>query len=100
MLRATSSTQQTWCTSPPPGWVSTWSSCSLYSAMDDAAFLDAFERGVLPNAAFHHRDHLRLSWLYLRRDGSELGSQRVMDGIRHFAAAHGAADRFHVTLTQ
>jgi hypothetical protein len=67
--------------------------------MDDAAFLDAFESGALPNSAFHHRDHLRLSWLYLRRDGPDLGPQRIIDGIRHFAAAHGAADRFHVTLT-
>jgi hypothetical protein len=68
--------------------------------MDDAAFLDAFESGALPNSAFHHRDHLRLSWLYLRRDGPEVGTQRIIDGIRHFATAHGAAERFHVTLTE
>jgi hypothetical protein len=67
--------------------------------MDDHEFLAAFESGTLPNAAFHHRDHLRLSFLYLRRDGVELGSRHVIDGIRHFAAAHGAVDRFHLTLT-
>lgn len=68
--------------------------------MDDDAFLQAFETGTLPNAAFHHRDHLRLTWLYLRRDGPELGAEHIVDGIRHFAAMHGAADRFHVTLTR
>ena len=68
--------------------------------MEDDAFLLAFETGTLPNAAFHHRDHLRLSWLYLRRDGPDVGTRRIVDGIRHFAAAHGAADRFHVTLTR
>src|SRR5258707_9904156 len=67
---------------------------------DDDAFLRAFESGALPNSAFHHRDHLRLAWLYLRRDGPELGTARVIDGIRQFAAAHGSADRFHETLTR
>jgi hypothetical protein len=68
--------------------------------MDDTDFLRAFESAALPNAAFHHRDHVRLAWLYLRRDGPEVGSREVLDGIRHFAAAHGAADRFHETLTR
>jgi hypothetical protein len=68
--------------------------------MDDDAFLRAFETGTLPNAAFRHRDHLRLAWLYLRRDGPELGAEHIVDGIRHFAASHGAADRFHLTLTR
>jgi hypothetical protein len=68
--------------------------------MDDAAFLEAFESCSLDNSAFHHRDHLRLTWLYLRRDGHDLGADRVLDGIQRFAATHGAADRFHVTLTQ
>jgi hypothetical protein len=54
---------------------------------------------VLPNSAFHHRDHLRLTWLYLRRDGLELGTEHIRDGIRRFAMAHGAGDRFHETLT-
>jgi hypothetical protein len=73
--------------------------CSLLR-MDDDAFLRAFETGTLPNAAFHHRDHLRLAWLYLRRDGPELGAEHIVDGIRHFAASHAAADRFHLTLTR
>jgi hypothetical protein len=68
--------------------------------MDDHAFLHGFETGTLPNAAFHHVDHLRLTWLYLRRDGPELGADHVIDGIRHFAAIHGAADRFHLTQTR
>jgi len=73
--------------------------CSLLR-MDDDAFLQAFEAGTLPNATFHHRDHLRLTWLLLRRDGPELGAEHIVDGIRHFAAVHGAPDRFHVTLTR
>src|ERR1700680_3585278 len=30
----------------------------------------------------------------------EPGAREVIDGIRHFATAHGAADRFHETLTR
>ena len=42
----------------------------------------AFETGALPNSAFHHRDHIRLAWIYLRRDGPETGAREVIDGIR------------------
>ena len=68
--------------------------------MDDDAFLHGFETGTVANAAFHHLDHLRLTWLYLRRDGPELGAEHVIDGIRQFAAIHGSADRFHLTQTR
>lgn len=68
--------------------------------MDDADFIHAFETGALPNSAFHHRDHVRLTWLYLRRDGPALGADRIENGIRRFAAAQGAAQLFHVTLTR
>src|SRR5712692_11895919 len=70
------------------------------SPMEDTEFLHAFESATLPNAAFHHRDHVRLAWLYLRRDGPDVGAREVLDGIRRFAAANGAADRFHETLTR
>ena len=68
--------------------------------MDDADFIHAFETGALPNSAFHHRDHVRLTWLYLRRDGPALGADRIENGIRRFAAAQGAAQLFHMTLTR
>src|ERR1700730_15801778 len=68
--------------------------------LGDEDFLRAFETGAIANTAFHHQDHVRLAWLYLRRDGPEAGAREVIDGIRHFASAHGAADRFHETLTR
>jgi hypothetical protein len=66
---------------------------------DDSAFLAAFESGSVPNSAFHHRDHIRLAWLYLRRDGPEAGARNVSNAILRFATAHGAAGRFHVSMT-
>lgn len=70
------------------------------SNLGDDEFIRMFESRVLPNSAFHHRDHLRLAWLYLRRDGAEVGARQVLDGIRRFAVAHGAAHLFHETLTR
>ena len=61
--------------------------------MGDDTLVRAFETGTLPNAAFHHHDHLRLTWPYLRRDRPELGAQHNVDGLRRFATAHGAAER-------
>jgi hypothetical protein len=67
--------------------------------MDDNAFLTAFEAGAIPNTAFRHHDHLRLAWLYLRRDGRELGGARIRAGLRRFAMAHGVPHLYHETLT-
>jgi len=68
--------------------------------MTDQEFVEAFFAGRLRNEQFHHRDHLRLTWLVLREYGRERGGRMITDGIRHFAAAHGQASRYHETMTQ
>jgi len=65
--------------------------------MTDIEFLDAFESGALNE--FHHRDHIRMAWLYLRRFGFEDGSKRIIDGIKHFARAHHQTQLYHETIT-
>ena len=67
--------------------------------MTDAEFLAAFEAGTLSAADFHHRDHLRMAWLYCMRLGTDAASARVLDTLLHFATAQGAVQIFHVTLT-
>ena len=67
---------------------------------DDAVFLAAFEAGVRPGGAFRHADHVRLAWLYLRRDGAAQGEDNIAAGIRRFAAAQGGAGFYHETLTR
>lgn len=66
--------------------------------MNDQAFLAAFENGTLH--PFQHRDHIRIAWLYLRRDGWEKGYEHIGKGIRHFAATHGATRKYHETITR
>jgi len=66
----------------------------------DEQFLAAFEAGKIANQDFHHRDHLRLAWIQIRRLGLEQASDAVTGGIRRFAAHHGHANRYHETMTR
>lgn len=66
----------------------------------DEAFRRAFERCEIPNDAFHHRDHLRLAWIYLREVGPDAAAVRVSAGIRRYAEYHGAGARYHETLSR
>ena len=67
---------------------------------EDEEFLAAFEAGRIANQSFHHRDHLRLAWIQIRRLGLERASESVTLAIRHFAAHHGQANRYHDTMTR
>jgi hypothetical protein len=67
---------------------------------EDERFLAAFEAGQIANQSFHHRDHLRLAWVQIRRLGLEGASDTVAGAIRQFAAPHGHADRYHDTMTR
>ena len=67
---------------------------------EDDAFVNAFSTGQIPNWGFHHRDHLRLAWVQIQRLGLDLASTFVTESIRHFAAHHGAADRYNETMTR
>jgi hypothetical protein len=68
--------------------------------LSDDDFLRAFFSAELPNSSFHHRDHLRLAWLMVRRHGRVEAEARVTEGIQHFAAANGHAVRYHDTMTR
>src|SRR5438045_770421 len=68
--------------------------------MTDDEFLQAFADCSLPVDRFHHRDHLRLAWLLVRRSGMEEAARTVSTGIRRYATAHGHAQKYHETITQ
>lgn len=65
--------------------------------MNDTEFLAAFESGHLH--PFRHVDHIRMAWLILRRDGTDKGVISIRNGLKHFAAAHGASQMYHETIT-
>jgi hypothetical protein len=68
--------------------------------VSDEQFLRAFEDGTLPKEEFSHGQHVRLAWLYLGRHDFADAARRVVDGIRRFAALHGATGLYHETITQ
>lgn len=67
--------------------------------MTDEEFLRAFEACELSNGCFHHRDHIRLAWIYVHRYGEAEASERIAASIRRFAAHHGKNDKYHETMT-
>jgi hypothetical protein len=72
---------------------------AMLERMTDDEFADAFETCQLPNALFHHRDHLRLAWIYLRRYGSAEAGAQIAKSIQRYAAHHGATQKYHETVT-
>ena len=68
--------------------------------MTDEAFTRAFEAGAVTPEAFDHVAHLRVAWVYLREAGSaEAALPRIRAAIQRFAAAAGAAQKYHETIT-
>ena len=67
--------------------------------LNDDEFVRAFESCELAGASFHHADHVRLTWIYVCRFGAEGATERVLAGIRQFAAHNGSPKKFHFTQT-
>lgn len=65
----------------------------------DDEFIARFEDCTLPNAEFHHRDHVRLAWLYLRRAPILEALTLFTEGLKRFAHANGHDGLYHETIT-
>ena len=71
--------------------------------MNDDDFLAAFEARTLDE--FHHRDHIKVAYLYLCRHSLDEAIAKVRAGLQALAAAWGAPvddlERgYHETMTQ
>ena len=68
--------------------------------MSDRDFIRAFEAGEVPNADFHHVDHLRLALAYLQDSASVAdATDRMTRSLRTFARSRGHEEKYHHTLT-
>jgi hypothetical protein len=66
----------------------------------DVEFARAFENGAVTPAEFGHHAHMRVAWVYLREQptmGAALEHMRA--AIKRFAAAAGASQKYHETIT-
>lgn len=67
--------------------------------LSDDELMAGFAGAALAANAFHHVDHVRVAWLYLRRYEPAEALRRYGADIRRLAAAHGAPQRYHETIT-
>src|SRR5215813_753936 len=74
------------------------------AVFDDETFLSYFEAGTFPFEQWHHRQHIKIAYLYLRSHSFEVAVERMRTGIRALNAAHGVPDEltrgYHETMTQ
>jgi len=69
------------------------------SAWSDEDFLRAFEDLSFPADLFHHREHIRVAWLYLKSTDASRAAELMSEGIRRFANHQGATQKYRHTLT-
>ena len=71
---------------------------------EDEAFLAAFEAGTWPFGKWHHREHIRVAYLYLCRHSYEVALDKMRSGIKALNVAHKVPERpdrgYHETMTQ
>lgn len=67
--------------------------------MTDQDFAEAFERCAVDNKSFHHRDHVRLAWIYLREAPLLEALARFTASLKRFATANGRPELYHETVT-
>jgi hypothetical protein len=61
--------------------------------------IQQFESGTMPSENFHHADHVRLAFEYLRRYPALQALERFSNALKWFAAAQGKAQLYHETIT-
>jgi len=69
-------------------------------SLSDEEFVAAVEGAQYPHAEFHHPDHIRLAWIYVRQDGVLPAEERIARTIRAFATSHGHESKYHETVTR
>jgi hypothetical protein len=70
-----------------------------FEAMTDQELLEQFESGTLPSECFHHREHVRVAFLYLSEYPVLEALQMFSNALRRFAAVHGKPQLYHETIT-
>jgi hypothetical protein len=67
--------------------------------MTGEELIEQFETGDTPANTFHHADHVRLAFEYLRRYPALDALEKFCFALKRFAAAQGKATLYHETIT-
>ena len=69
--------------------------------MTDVELTRALERCEIPNAGFHHADHLRVALVYLNESATiDDAIDRIASTLRRFAASVGQAQKYSQATTE
>lgn len=90
--------------SPPPAFLicaaALWAVLPEKKRSEDDQLLAAFQDTSLPDEKFHHREHLRVAFLCLRRERDlARAALRFRRALKRYARAHGKPNLFHETIT-
>ncbi len=67
----------------------------------DREFLNAFERCAIAPETFHHRDHLRLAYIYLTQHDVDTALPKMRGSLQRFLVHVGAPRaKYHETITR
>ena len=67
--------------------------------MRGSELLAQLESCTLPEDGFHHADHVRAAWEYLRRNPPLEAMRKFSEAVRAYAAFRGKPERYHETVT-
>ena len=67
--------------------------------LTDAELMAGFVDTTLPTSFFHHRQHVKVAWLFVRRYGMPDALREFPEALRRFADAKGATTLYHATIT-
>lgn len=67
--------------------------------MTDQELIAQFESGSLSPTAFHHTDHVRMAFAYLRQYPVLEALARFSTALQRFAKTQGKANLYHQTIT-
>lgn len=76
---------------------------TAFDALDDMAFLRAFEDSAIPPDEWDHRAHVRTAYLYTRSPPFDIALAQIRNGIQRLNAANGVEESetsgYHETVT-
>jgi hypothetical protein len=67
--------------------------------MTDDELMRVFEAGKVPDGGFHHEQHVRVAWNYLKAHSLPEALARFCSALKGFAHSQGAPNLYHETIT-
>ena len=71
----------------------------MRSALSNEELIRLFESDVVVETPFHHADHVRLAFAYLRQYGPLQALDKFARALQRYASARGKSQLYHETIT-